>query len=487
MTGGKPPEGLERPEPGPAKRLPPLPGGAERLFDVFGKAGEELYLVGGYVRDLMMGRYSEDIDLATSAPPERSLEILESNGIKVFPIGMEFGTVAAILQGPDRRIQAEITTYRTKESYRKGSRHPEVAFGESLREDLVRRDFTVNAMAMGPDGQLIDPLDGLADLRRKLIRTTRKAESTFEEDPLRILRAVRFACALGFELDADVERAMESMSGCIREVSRERWKQELDKVMEVESGERVAEAFQIMGRTSLLCAMVPELRPMVEFSRDRHGSYQGKGVWEHTLDVLRRLDGSTPCTRWAALFHDCGKSATLTVDDDEVHFYGHEKVGEEIFLRAAEELRFPRKERACVALLVRNHMRPGQYEPQWRDSAVNRLARRAGEHLDELLELSKADISSYVEARAARSLQNLYALRERLDELSSMVEKRLLPRKMGSAIRKALGGREGPVIGRLKSILEDAVADGELPAEADKQIYIDYLRRRGLLRREDGD
>lgn len=487
MAGERTPEGLDSPEVGSPHVLAPLPGGAERLFGAFGEAGEELYLVGGYVRDLLMGRYSEDVDLATSAAPQRSLEILEAKGFKAFPIGMEFGTVAAVLEGPKRRVQVEITTYRTKESYRKGSRHPDVVFGRSLRRDLLRRDFTINAMAMGPGGQLIDPLGGLADLRRKLIRTTREAASTFEEDPLRMLRAIRFACVLGFELDAGVADAMEGMCGCIREVSRERWKQELDKIMEVESGERIAEALKTMERKGLLTEMVPGLEPMVEFGADRHGCYHGKGVWQHTLDVLRRLDGSTPCTRWAALFHDCGKPATFSVEGDDVHFYGHEKVSEEIFLRAAEELRFSNKERACVALLIRNHMRPGQYEPQWRDSAVNRLAREAGDHLGELLELSEADVSSYVEARAAEGLQSLYSLRERLNEVSSIVEKKLLPSRIGSAIRKALGGVEGPRIGRLKSILEDAVADGELPAEADKEIYVDYLRQRGLLRREDGD
>ncbi len=450
----------------------------EMLFSLFREKGEELYLVGGYVRDSLLGRETRDYDFATSARPGVTKDILESSGFRAIPIGMEFGTVAAIISSKAGQTEIQITTYRCRESYKKGSRHPDVVFGSNLEEDLVRRDFTVNAIAMDEKGNIIDPLGGQNDLREGVIRTPLSPEKTFSEDPLRMLRAFRFACRLGFSIEEKTLDAIGKRHRSILDISRERWKTEMDSLLTTEDGEEVSRVLQMMKNAEILQDMIPRFNEM--FMQD--GMPQGRAhygdIWEHTLDVVKKTKGESTCLRWAALLHDIGKSPSRTVDEDgNTHYYGHEKIGSDYVNETAERLRFSRKERKCVSFLVRTHMRPVLYSSEWSDRAVRKLAMESGENLDLLLNLASADIAAHADPYAFEGAVRMAELRERLHRLTPDTRKQLLPRDLGKVLMKRASTNIGssPEIGIILSNLEELVHQGILPEMASAQFYLDYL------------
>lgn len=450
----------------------------EILFSLFREKGEELYLVGGYVRDLLLGLETGDYDFATSARPEVTKEILESRGFRAIPIGMEFGTVAAVINADRGTAEAQITTYRCNESYRKGSRHPDVVFGTSLEEDLVRRDFTVNAMAMDENNNLIDPLGGREDLKSGILRTPMDPEETFSEDPLRMLRAFRFACRLGFSIQEKTLEAIGKQHHRIMDISRERWKLEMNSLLSAEDGEEVSRVLQLMRGTGILQDMIPQFTAM--FMQD--GIPQGRAhygdVWEHTLDVVKKTEGGSACLRWAALLHDIGKPSCRTVDDDgSIHFYGHEKTGYDCAAETAGMFRFSGKEKKCVSFLVKNHMRPVLYSGEWSDRAVRKLAVESGEYLDLLLDLASADIAAHAEPYARGGAERIAELRERLRILTPDAVRRLLPGDLGKMLMQKADGNTGsyPEIGIILSNLEELVHQGILPEMAPPRVYLDYL------------
>lgn len=448
-----------------------LPEEAVRLFELFAAAGEELYLVGGYVRDRLRGVEAVDLDMATSAEPARSTEILESEGIRVVPLGVEFGTVGAVVgEG-----MVEITTFRSEEVYPPGDRHPEVRFGRSIERDLLRRDFTVNAMAMDRCGRVVDPAGGLRDLQRRVLRTPGDAGETMREDPLRMLRAFRFGAQLDFRLDEGVLQAVEAAAGAISEVAAERCCRELDRLMEVFDGVAVSRAVSAMADSGLLGALLPELRPLLDSRGEDQGSHHDLDAWEHTLKVLAAT-GPDICLRWSALLHDAAKPLTRSVEGGEVHYIGHESIGERVALKVAERLRFSRRRRRCVALLVANHLRPLSYGPQWTDRAVRRLARDAGEHLDRLLELAAADAKAHVPEDAESALEGLGRLRDRLRLAAPKPGKRLLPREVGRTLRRTLPDGEKSRIADLLDLLAAEVASGDLPPDPSVEACMARLR-----------
>jgi poly(A) polymerase len=444
---------------------------------MFREKGEELFLVGGYVRDHQLGRKTGDFDFATGAKPEVTKDILEAGGFRAITIGMEFGTVATVINDDTGPVEVQITTYRCKESYKKGSRHPVVVFGELLEEDLARRDFTVNAMAMDENGNIVDPLEGLQDLKDEVIRTPLDPEETFREDPLRMLRAFRFACRLGFSIEDKALEAIRKHHSAILDISRERWKMEMDSLLTAEDGDEVSGVLQLMKETGILQDMIPQFTGMFLLDGMPQGMAHYEDIWQHTLDVVRNT-ARGKCLRWAALLYDIGKPFCRTVDEDgRIHFYGHEKTGSDCAVETAERFRFSKKERKCVSFLVKNHMRPVLYSSEWSDRAVRKLAGESGEYLDLLLDLASADIAAHAEPCVSEGAARMAELRERLRRLVPDTRRRVLPVDLGKILMKRTVGDTGafPEIGIILANLEELVHQGILPEMAPPQIYLDYL------------
>lgn len=444
------------------------------LRDAFRRAGKPLYLVGGAVRDQLRSVASKDLDFATGAPPAQTKDILRRAGFPVIPLGEAFGTIATLLpDGAGERRQVEITTFRTAESYRKGSRHPRVSFGTSIEQDLGRRDFTINAMAFDDQDRLIDPFGGEAHLQAKLLVTPAPAAEIFTDDPLRMLRAARFVSQLGFTPAASVRDAVEARAGDLLTVSRERWKQELDKLL---TGEFATAGLSFAAQTRLLSFLLPELHAMLLLTGKPQGRYHSKDIWEHTLKVVEGAPRRAPL-RWAALLHDVAKPQTRTEKDGEVHFLHHAELGAELFDGIAERLRFGREERRRTRFLIFAHLRPNLYQRTWSDSAVRRLAEDAGEYLEDLLALSKADITSSNPNRVAQGLRNVNELAFRIDGLrtaEALVPK--LPPGLGTRISLELGVPIGREIGLLRDKLLEAIREGTLQSGQSPEVYLDFLK-----------
>ncbi len=448
----------------------------QRLFELFRRAGHELYLVGGAVRDHLRGTPLPellDLDFATSAPPTESGRILRRAGLPVFTVGSRFGTVGTILEGDGRRREVQVTTFRG-EIYFNGSRKPRVTFGKNLMEDLARRDFSINAMAMTVEGRVVDPYGGRQDLDRRVLRTVGDPLTIFREDPLRTLRAARFIATLGMRPEPDLSEAVRHLAAEILTVSRERWLLEMNRLL---VGERVEEALVFLADTGLLAHLLPEAQAMVEFKADQ-GHYHHKALWPHTLAVVAQ---SPPrlAVRWAALLHDAGKVTTRSVDAaGEVHFFGHESVGADLADAVARRFRFDRALGQRVRRLVLMHQRPALYEGAWTDAAIRRLIREAGEAWEELLDLSRADVTSHRPGVREGVLARLRELQRRAEELIRRDGRGpLLPKGIGRAIMHRLHLPEGPEVGAVKTRLEQAVLDGLLPRNGPIEAYLEYLDR----------
>jgi poly(A) polymerase len=447
------------------------------LTSVFRNAGKPLYLVGGAVRDRLRGLAPKDLDFATAATPSETKEILRRGGLPVIPIGEAFGTIATLLsvEGTDAPLhQVEITTFRTSESYRKGSRKPQVSFGHSIELDLGRRDFTVNAMALDDAEHLIDPFGGARHLAEKILVTPSPAAEIFAEDPLRMLRAARFMSQLGFAAAPEVREAVVEHAGDILTVSRERWKQELDRLL---CGEQAPAGLSFLAQTGLLSFLLPDLHAMLLLTGKPQGRLHSKDIWEHTLKVVEGAPRRGP-VRWAALLHDVAKPQTRTERHGEVHFLHHAELGAEIFDGIAERLRFGRDERRRVRFLIAAHLRPNLYQKSWTDSAVRRLAEDAGDYLEDLLALSKADITSANPSRVAAGLANVNALGDRIETLraaEALAPK--LPKGLGTLIAERFGLELGPRIGELRDALLEAIRDGKIGSGQPPEHYLEYLAR----------
>lgn len=450
-----------------------------QLFEAFEKAGKELYLVGGAVRELLMGRPFEtllDLDFATDATPDETIKILKANGFPCYEVGRRFGTIGTVLradEAEDRVTEVQITTYRTKEVYRKGSRHPEVEFGTSLIADLARRDFSINAIAMDKEGNVIDPYGGRADLKARRLRLVGRPEEIFSEDPLRLLRAARFIATLGFTPDKPLKAAATKMAGAILEVSRERWFMEMNRLL---LGEWVDAALQYLLETRLLGFILPEVAATVGFAQT--SPYHHKDVWEHTKLVVKQAV-PRPAVRWAALLHDIGKVWTRTTDETgAVHFFRHEELGALLFEGIALRFRFDSDLKDRVQFLILHHLRPNLYRPTWTDAAVGRFVREMGPYLEDLLALSRADITSGRPERRAQGLANLDELEKRVaDYLQRVGTAPVLPKGIGRVIMERFNLPEGPQVGALKAKLEQAIDEGVLEPGQPAEYYLTYLER----------
>ena len=454
------------------------------LADAFAGVGEELYLVGGIVRDALLGRARlADLDFATSAQPQRTRELLESVGAaSVYLVGERFGTIGAIFGEAPDRLHVEVTTYR-REDYPNDDRFPEVAFDATLIDDLGRRDFTMNAIAIDArSGEMIDPWEGEADIVQALVRAVGDPDERFGEDPLRLLRAARFVSQLGFRLDWQTEQAMDRQAPSLARISRERILAELTLLL---LGEYVDHGLDALRRTGLLQVALPEIEPLtVEAEADltpRLG--REKDLWDHTVRVVRQTP-PRPAVRWAALLHDAGKPLTRSVGlNGEVHFFGHERVGAELANRALDRLNAERALRSAVRTLVELHGRPAAYDPTWTDSAVRRLALDTGNVWDDLLDLAAADVTSGREQKRVAAAQRVAALRARFAHLQEETELARLESPLdGNDLMRTFDRPPGPWIKGVKNHLRELVIDGALSPD-DKNGAL--LIARSLLAQDD--
>ncbi len=438
-------------------------------MDAFANAGWELALVGGSVRDAAMGRTDSDLDLTTNASPEHILRLVKPHADAVWDTGIRFGTIGMKLGG----YQVEITTYRA-EAYDPDSRKPRVVFGTDLTEDLARRDFTVNAMAVRlPTGAFVDPHGGMIDLVDGVIRTPAEPQDSFGDDPLRMMRAARFVSQLGFRIAPDTYQAMVEMADRIEIVSAERVRDELVKLM---LGRYPAAGIRVLTDTGLAAIVLPEV-PALSLEIDEHRRH--KDVYEHSLTVLDQAVAletahepqSDPdfVLRFAALMHDIGKPKTRRFTADGVSFHHHEVVGAKMTRKRMKALRFPNDVTNDVSKLVELHLRfHGYGSGEWTDSAVRRYVRDAGPLLTRLHKLTRAD-STTRNRRKAAALQSTYDdLEDRIARLAADEELNAIrPELDGAAIMSVLEIPPGPTVGAAyRHLLEYRLEQGAVGAEA---------------------
>ncbi len=422
---------------------------ADELAARFSAGGYSLYLVGGSVRDALLGRLGSDLDFTTDARPEAITAILAGWADATWDTGIAFGTVGATKAG----IQCEITTYRA-DRYDRRSRNPEVVFGDTVEADLARRDFTVNAMAVAlplrARGQFVDPYGGLAALARRELDTPMTPQASFADDPLRMLRAARFVSQLGVTLAPRVRDALGAMAGEIRRITAERVAAELTKLM---LGANPRAGVELMVDAGLADHVLPEV-PAMRLEIDEH--HQHKDVYTHSLIVLEQaiaLEDGEPdlVLRLAALLHDIGKPATRRHEPGGgVSFHHHEVVGAKLTRKRLRALRYPNQVIADVAALVFLHLRfHGYGGGEWTDSAVRRYVTDAGELLPRLHKLVRADCTTRNRRKAAalqRTYDDLEARIERIRAEEDLAAVR--PDLDGNAIMELLGLPPGPDVGR---------------------------------------
>jgi poly(A) polymerase len=444
----------------------------------FADAGHTLALVGGPVRDLVLQRQSNDLDFTTSARPEAIETVLRGWADAMWDMGRDFGTIGARLGD----TEVEITTYRA-DSYSAASRKPEVAFGDDLQADLLRRDFTVNAMAIAlPDGDFVDPFGGMRDLAAGVLRTPGTPEASFADDPLRMLRAARFVAQLGFSVAPEVVVAMQEMRERITIVSAERVRDELVKLV-CAPAPRLG--LVLLVETGLADIVLPEL-PALRLERDEH--HRHKDVYEHTLTVLEqamaledRLGGAPDLvTRMAALLHDIGKPRTRRFSEDgSVTFHHHDVVGAKMTAKRLKALRFSSAEVDDVAKLVELHLRfHGYGDGDWTDSAVRRYVRDAGPLLERLHILTRADCTTRNRRKAERLARTYDELELRISRLAEEEElASMRPDLDGSQIMEILGIGPGPVVGQAyRFLLERRIDEGPLGEERAKAELLAWWR-----------
>nr|WP_202534940.1 CCA tRNA nucleotidyltransferase [Streptomyces sp. SID4923] len=424
---------------------------ADDLARRFQDAGFSLALVGGSVRDALLGRLGNDLDFTTDARPEDVLKIVRPWADSVWEVGIAFGTVGAQKHG----YQIEVTTYRS-EAYDRTSRKPEVSYGDSIEDDLVRRDFTVNAMAVAlPEKVFIDPHDGRKDLAERVLRTPGTPEASFSDDPLRMLRAARFAAQLDFEVAPEVVGAMTEMAGRIEIVSAERVREELNKLL-LSSHPR--KGLSLLVGTGLAQQVLPEL-PALRLESDEH--HRHKDVYEHSLTVLEQAialeeDGPDLVLRIAALLHDIGKPRTRRFEKDgRVSFHHHEVVGAKMTKKRMTALKYSNEMVKDVSKLVELHLRfHGYGDGEWTDSAVRRYVRDAGPLLERLHKLTRSDCTTRNKRKAAALSRTYDGLEERIAQLKSQEElDAIRPDLDGNEIMQVLGVGPGPAIGKAYAFL----------------------------------
>lgn len=441
-----------------------------RLAATFEAAGHELALVGGPVRDAFLGRPVNDLDFTTDATPDEILAIVKPIAEAHWDIGRAFGTIGAKIAGET----VEITTYRA-DAYDGASRKPEVVFGTSLDDDLTRRDFTVNALALRlPKLELVDPSGGIEDLVAKVLRTPAAPEQSFGDDPLRMLRAARFSAQLGFAVEPATAQAMTDLAAEIDRISAERVRDELTKLL---LSRTPRSGIRLLVESGLAERVLPEL-PALSLERDEH--HRHKDVYEHSLTVLDQaidyeiergvLDSPDLILRLAALLHDIGKPATRRFEPGgAVSFHHHDVVGAKLARKRLRALRFDNDTIAAVARLIELHLRFfGYTDGAWSDSAVRRYVRDAGDQLERLHILARADVTTRNRRKADQLAFAYDDLEERIAVLAEEEELAAVrPELDGADIMRLLGIAPGPVVGEAyRYLLEVRLDEGPIGPDA---------------------
>ncbi|WP_028821711.1 CCA tRNA nucleotidyltransferase [Propionimicrobium lymphophilum] len=449
-----------------------------KIGAAFGDAGHEIYLVGGSVRDALLGTLGHDLDFTTSALPDDTEKLLRSLTRQTWDTGREFGTISANIAAEGHVWQVEVTTFRA-DSYRSDSRKPEVAFGENIEEDLIRRDFTVNAMALNVTGgktdewRFVDPLAGMEDLADQLLRTPASPQVSFGDDPLRMMRAARFSSQLGFLVEEETRKAMGEMAERIDIISAERVREELSKLLLTD---RPRAGLDLLVSSKIADRVLPEL-PAMKLERDEHMRH--KDVYEHSLTVLDQaieleksrdlMDGKPNpnhepdlTLRLAALLHDIGKPVTRAFENGKVTFHHHDVVGARIARKRLRALRYSKETVSDVSKLIALHQRfhgyvegsSGGATCGWSDSAVRRYVRDAGDQLERLHILTRSDCTTRNRRKADRLRRAYDELEFRIDELAAQEElESIRPELDGNQIMKLLDIAPGPMVGKAYNYL----------------------------------
>lgn len=446
------------------------------LGGLFVDAGHELSLVGGPVRDLFLGRVSPDLDFTSDATPDEIIAVVRKWADTYWEIGRDFGTIGLRRKG----LTIEVTTYRA-DAYDADSRKPEVVFGAALEDDLLRRDFTINAMALRlPSMELVDPSGGVKDLHAGVLRTPGPPPSSFSDDPLRMMRAARFASQLKVQVAPEVAQAMTDMAGRIKIISAERVRDELIKLI---CGADPRAGVDLLVETGLAGIVLPEV-PALQLEIDEH--HRHKDVYQHSLTVLEQAaeletddDGAVPgpdfVLRFAALMHDVGKPATRRFEPTGgVSFRHHEVVGAKLTAKRMKALRFDNDSIKAVTRLVELHMRfYGYGDAGWTDSAVRRYITDAGPVLERLHRLTRSDVTTRNKRKADRLSFAYDDLEKRIVALQEQEElEAVRPDLNGEQIMGLLGIKPGPVVGRAyKFLLNERMEHGPLEAaDAERKL-----------------
>ncbi|WP_433388880.1 CCA tRNA nucleotidyltransferase [Micromonospora sp. KLBMP9576] len=453
---------------------------ADELGRRFARAGHELHLVGGSVRDALLGRLGDDLDFCTDAHPDETLHIVRGWAESIWETGREFGTIGCQRDG----LRLEITTFRA-ESYDQVSRNPVVEYGTDLAEDLRRRDFTINAMAVSlPEHRFTDPHGGLDDLAANVIRTPGTPAQSFGDDPLRMLRAARFAAQLRFVVHPDAYAAMTRMAADLDRITAERIRDEFTKLL---CGADPITGLRLLVDTGLAERFLPELTGL-KLEIDEHA--QHKDVYEHTLTVVSNAvsyetEGPDFVLRMAALMHDVGKPATKAVGPDaRVSFHHHEVVGARLTKARMKALRYPKEITAKVTALVALHLRfYGYGRGEWTDSAVRRYVADAGDLLPRLHKLTRSDCTTRNRRKAAQLAADYDALEERIARISAEEDlARVRPDLDGNAIMELLGVPPGPVVGQAwKHLKELRLERGPLDRDEAEAELLRWARDEGIV------
>jgi len=431
----------------------------DRLARAFAEDGRSLYLVGGSVRDELLRLPVHDYDFTTDAEPDDIKRLVGAAGADaIYTVGERFGTVGALF-GDDRY---ETTTYRS-EAYTPGSRKPLVAFGTSLEADLARRDFTVNAMARpAAGGDIIDPFGGRDDLAARTIRAVGDPDERFAEDPLRLLRGVRLAAHFGFTIEPATREAIARNADTLRTISAERISQEMNRIL---VSPRPSVPVRELSDLGLMRHIVPEFLAL----RSDGAAGRHKDNFEHTLMVLDRTP-EVLTVRWGALLHDIAKPRVMSVEDHEVHFYGHEIVGERMARKILSRLKLDRATIDRVCKLIALSGRINSYDGDWSDGAVRRFIREAGDALEDMFLLSRSDVTSRREERVRAAERRVDELRERCERLQEEADvAKIKPPLDGNDLMEIFGRAPGPWIRPIKERLLAMVLDGDLAADDREQ------------------
>ena len=462
---------------------------AIELGRLFAEQGYELALVGGPVRDLLLHRPSHDLDFCTSARPEQFEPILRHWGSGFWDMGRKFGTLGALRRRPDgTEVKVEVTTYR-RDTYDPDSRKPDVDYGDSLEGDLSRRDFTVNAMALRvPDLVFVDPYRGVNDLAKQVLRTPVDPRQSFDDDPLRMMRAVRFVAQLGFTIAPETAEAITRMAERISIVSAERIRDELTKLM---LADHPVQGIEALTQSGLADIVLPEV-PALQLEIDEH--HRHKDVFEHTLMVVDRAialetgpDGPVPAPdltlRLAALLHDIGKPATRRFEPGgKVSFHHHDAVGARLARKRLKALHFDHRLIADVGDLISMHLRfHGYVDERWTDAAVRRYARETGPLYERLNRLTRADATTRNKRKAQIFSSAMDELEDRVAQLRRQEDlDAIRPDLDGRQIMQILDLKPGPQVGRAyRHMLDYRLDQGPVDQQTAEQELQDWWQREG--------